>query len=119
MRDNPLKARLAAGETIFGTMVFEFLAPGLPAALSAAGAEFVLYDMEHSGFDYPQMKAQFALARGLPITPLVRPPAKTYSAISRLLDLGAMGLMLQMTESAEEIREIVSWTRYPPVGRRG
>jgi 2-keto-3-deoxy-L-rhamnonate aldolase RhmA len=119
MRPNPLKAKLAAGKTVYGTMIFEFLAPGMPAALAAAGAEYLLYDMEHSGFDYPQMKEQFALARGLDVVPMVRPPAKTYSAVSRLLDLGAMGLLLQKSESAEEVREIISWTRYPPVGTRG
>jgi 2-keto-3-deoxy-L-rhamnonate aldolase RhmA len=119
MRTNQLKERLAAGETAYGTMVFEFVSAGLPAVLSAAGAEFVIYDMEHSGIDFPQMKDQFSFARGLSLIPLVRPPAKTYADISKLLDLGAMGLMLQMVESAEEISEIVSWTRYPPLGVRG
>src|SRR5271168_2763352 len=111
MRDNPLKMKLLAGETACGTMIFEFLSPGLPAILSSAGAEFVIYDMEHSGFDFAQMKDQFSFARGLNLIPLVRPPAKTYTDISRLLDLGAMGFMLQMVESAEEMAEIVSWTR--------
>lgn len=119
MRSNPLKARLSRGEKIYGSMVFEFLSSGLPAAMASAGAEFILYDMEHSGFDYMQMKEQFALTRGLDIVPLVRPPAKTYSAVSRLLDLGAMGFLLQMSESVAEIREIISWTRYPPEGKRG
>jgi 2-keto-3-deoxy-L-rhamnonate aldolase RhmA len=119
MRGNPLKSKLAAGQSACGTMVFEFLSAGLPAILKSAGAEFVIYDMEHSGFDFYQMKDQFSFARGLDIVPLVRPPSKTYTDISRLLDLGAMGLMLQMTESAEEARQIVSWTRYPPAGKRG
>lgn len=119
MRSNPLKARLSAGENIYGTMMFELLSAGLPAAMAAAGAEFIIYDMEHSGFDYMQMKDQFAFARGLDIVPMVRPPEKSYSAVSRLLDLGSMGFLFQMSESAEEIREIISWTRYPPEGRRG
>lgn len=119
MRGNPLKARLAAGEHIYGTMMFELLSAGLPAAMAAAGAEFIIYDMEHSGFDYMQMKDQFALTRGLDLVAMVRPPEKTYSAVSRLLDLGAMGFLLQMSESVAEIREIISWTRYPPEGRRG
>ena len=42
MRSNPLKQKLAAGGTAYGTMVFEFNSPGLPAALVAAGAEFAL-----------------------------------------------------------------------------
>jgi 2-keto-3-deoxy-L-rhamnonate aldolase RhmA len=119
MRTNSLKARLARGETVYGTMIFEWLSPGLPAILDAAGADFVLYDMEHSGFDLPQMKQQFAAARGLGIVPLIRPPAKTYSAIARLLDVGALGLLVPMVESAEEMTTLISWTRYPPDGCRG
>ncbi len=119
MRDNPVKTTLSQGGRAFGTMVFEFVSPGLPAVLQAAGADYVLYDMEHSGISLSEMKQQLAAARGLGLVPVVRPPAKEYHYVSRLLDLGAMGLMLPMVESAEEAREIVSWTRYPPAGRRG
>jgi len=119
MRDNPVKATLQAGGTVFGTMVFELVAPGLPAILKAAGADFALYDMEHSGISMAEMKQQFAYARGLGLVPIVRPPAKQYNLCALLLDLGAMGLMLPMVESAEEAAEIVSWTRYPRAGVRG
>ena len=51
--------------------------------------------------------------------PIVRPPEKTYATTALLLDLGAMGFMFQGVESAEEAKEIVSWTRYPGEGRRG
>lgn len=119
MRDNPLKARLAAGETVYGTMVFDFLAPGLPAVLANAGADFALYDMEHSGFTLADMKTQFALCRGAGITPLVRPPGKDYQFVARLLDVGAFGIMAQMVESAAEAERLVRWTRYPPHGVRG
>ncbi len=119
MRDNPVKDKLAQGGTVFGTMMFEFLSPGLPQILANTGADFVFYDMEHSGFSISDMKTQAALCRGLEVVPLVRPPGKDYQFASRLLDLGAMGLLFQMVESAEEARELVSWTRYPGRGRRG
>ena len=60
MRTNPVKQKLAAGETALGTMVFEFSSPGLPALRSAAGAEVALYDMEHSGFTMADMRRQFS-----------------------------------------------------------
>jgi len=119
MRNNPVKETLAAGGKAYGTMVFEFLSPGLPTALAAAGAQYALYDMEHSGFTMDEMKQQFAYCRGIGLIPIVRPPAKTYAAASLLLDLGAMGLMFQMVESKAEAEELVRWTRYPPVGVRG
>lgn len=119
MRDNPVKARLARGESVFGTMMFEFLSPGLPQMLVNAGADFVFYDLEHSGFSIDDMKTQFALCRGLGLVPLARPPGKAYQYAARLLDSGAFGLLYQMVDSAEEARELVRWTRYPPRGQRG
>lgn len=119
MRSNPVKARLAAGETLFGTMVFEFVSPGLPQILQGAGADFVFYDMEHSGFSYNEIKTQLALCRGLDIVPLVRPRATTHEHTAQLLDLGAMGLLFQMCETAEEAEQLVRLTRYPPQGQRG
>ena len=65
LRPNPLKPRLTAGGCAFGTMTFEFFTPGYPAICHEAGAEFILYDMEHSGVGFETMKAQFAFCRGL------------------------------------------------------
>jgi len=50
---------------------------------------------------------------------MVRVPALQYHFIARCLDMGAMGIMVPMVESAAQAREIVSATRYPPAGRRG
>jgi 2-keto-3-deoxy-L-rhamnonate aldolase RhmA len=119
MRPNPVKDRLAAGETLYGTMVFEFLSAGLPQILQRAGADFVFYDMEHSGFSYSEIKQQLALCRGLDIVPLVRPRATTHEHTAQLLDLGAMGMLFQMCETAEQAEEFVRLTRYPPSGQRG
>jgi 2-keto-3-deoxy-L-rhamnonate aldolase RhmA len=119
MRANPVKTKLAAGETVYGTMIFEFLSPGLPRILANSGADFALYDLEHSGFTIEDMKTQFALCAAVGLVPLARPPGKAYHFTSRLLDVGAFGLLYQMVGSAEEARELVSWTRYPPTGVRG
>ena len=119
MRLNPVKQRLADGETLYGTMVFEFLSAGLPQILQGAGADFVFYDMEHSGFSFSEIKTQLALCRGLDIVPLVRPRATTHEHTAQLLDLGAMGMLFQMCETAEQAEQFVRLTKYPPTGQRG
>jgi 2-dehydro-3-deoxyglucarate aldolase/4-hydroxy-2-oxoheptanedioate aldolase len=119
MRSNPLKARLAKGGYAFGTMVFEFFTPGLAQLCKEAGAEFILYDMEHSAVGIETIKAQLAFCRGVGVAPMVRVPATQYDYISRALDAGAMGIMVPMVETAEQAAFIVQSTRYPPVGRRG
>jgi 2-dehydro-3-deoxyglucarate aldolase/4-hydroxy-2-oxoheptanedioate aldolase len=119
MRANPIKARLAAGGASYGTMAFEFFTPGLPQIVRGCGAEFLLLDMEHSGIGMETVKAQAALCRGIDLVPLVRVPAAQYHFVARALDVGAMGVMVPMVETAEEAQVIVSCTRYPPRGRRG
>jgi 2-keto-3-deoxy-L-rhamnonate aldolase RhmA len=116
---SPFRQRLARNELLTGTMVFEFFTPGLAQLTREAGADFILYDMEHSGADVETIKAQVACCRGLPITPLVRVPVGEYHFIARVLDAGAHGIMVPMVESEEQARHIVTCSQYPPVGRRG
>ena len=119
MRDNPIKQRLLAGQAVFGTFGWEFLVSGLPQIVKAAGAEFLLLDMEHSGANYETIKTQVQLCRGIDLVPMARVPTNQYQYISRALDVGCMGVMAPMVGSAEEAEFIVACTRYPPHGRRG
>jgi 2-keto-3-deoxy-L-rhamnonate aldolase RhmA len=119
IRENPVKDTLAAGGKAFGAMIFEFFAPGLPQICKNAGADFVLFDMEHTGLGFETLKNQFALCRGIAMVPMVRVPRGEYAFIARALDVGAMGVMVPMVGTADEARHIVSCSHYPPLGRRG
>ena len=119
MRPNPVKTTLATGGRAFGTMVFEFFTPGLAQIMAAAGAEFAVYDTEHSGAGIETIKAQMAYARFTGCVPLVRVGATDYHAIAATLDAGALGIMAPMVETADQAAFLVACTRYPPHGRRG
>ena len=113
------KDRLARNELLTGTMVFEFFSPGIAQIVKAAGADFILYDMEHSGAGVETMKAQFAHCRGLSIAPWVRVPVNEYTWIARVLDAGAHGVMVPMVDSVDDAKRAVRSMQYPPVGKRG
>jgi 2-keto-3-deoxy-L-rhamnonate aldolase RhmA len=119
MRENPLKRTLAAGGTIVGVLCVEFATPGIARLVDAAGADFVMFDMEHSGWSIETIKELLAASRASRCTPLVRVSDVQRHLISRPLDLGAMGLMIPMVESAEKARQIVDLARFPPDGSRG
>ncbi len=114
-----LRERALAGETVRGAMVFEFFSPGIGQILAQAGAEFVIYDMEHTGLGFETFKTMVATCRGLPVAPMVRVPRGEYHFLARALDVGAEGVMVPMVESAEQARAIAEATHYPPRGRRG
>jgi 2-keto-3-deoxy-L-rhamnonate aldolase RhmA len=119
MRPNPVRETLRSGGTAYGTMAFEFLTPGLPAVLARAGAEFVIFDTEHSGVGIETIKAQVAASHGAGIVPMVRVPGCHYHLIAPVLDAGAMGIMVPMMESKEQAENLAAWCRYRPEGVRG
>jgi len=114
-----LRERAMAGETVLGAMVFEFFSPGIAQILKHAGAEYVLYDMEHTGLGLETLKLQVAACRGLGVVPMARVPRGEYHFLARALDVGAQGVMIPMVESEAQARAIAEATRYPPQGRRG
>ena len=119
MRENPVRRRLDAGEVVLGTMVTEFATPAIARLTAAAGAEFTLFDLEHSGYGIERMRNVLAAARGADTVPFLRVPDAAYDLIARGLDLGAMGVMVPAVESVEEAGLVVESARFPPVGRRG
>jgi 2-keto-3-deoxy-L-rhamnonate aldolase RhmA len=119
MRRNPVKQTLADGGVALGTMVFEFATTGIARLAAGAGAEFVLLDQEHTGASLETVRMFTATARACDVVPLVRVPATEYHLLAGALDVGPMGVMVPMVESAEQARMIVASAKYPPVGRRG
>src|SRR5947208_10672949 len=119
MRVNPVRERLRGGGTAFGVMAFEFFTPGLAPTLAAAGAEFVILDMEHSGVSIETIKAQIAYAHGPGTVPMVRVTACVHHLIAPVLDAGALGLMAPLIETREQGETLVAACRYRPQGRRG
>jgi 2-keto-3-deoxy-L-rhamnonate aldolase RhmA len=124
MRTNAVKQKLRAGQTSLGHMVFEFATTGIARIVGSTGAEFVIFDMEHTGWSMETIRMLLATTRppeggAADMPPMVRVPATEYHFMARTLDMGAMGLMIPMVETAEQARHIVQSTKYPPVGRRG
>ena len=119
MRTNHVKRRLQAGGVALGTMIFEFNTTGIARIAAAAGAEFVVFDTEHTGWGIDTVRSLMATARAADLVPIVRVPALQYHLLSGPLDMGAMGLMVPMVGDAEQARQIVRAAKYHPLGERG
>jgi len=63
MRTNTVKEHLARGEYAYGTMVFEFNTTGIGQIVGEAGAEFVVYDMEHTGWSIETIRMLITTTR--------------------------------------------------------
>ena len=116
---NPVKVKLKQGGIAFGQMVLELFTPGIGQMLSAAGLEFVIYDMEHGRCDLSLVAEMIASCRGSHIVPMVRVPDSRSAPLSRVLDLGARGVMIPRVETRAELEDCVAQLKYAPQGRRG
>ena len=103
----------------FGHFIVEFATPGIGHILKSAGCDFVLFDLEHSGFGFETVKSALRYFEAADLPAIVRVPSKEYHHIARAADMGAEGVMLPMVSSAEEARHIVNCLKYTPDGGRG
>ena len=114
-----LKAMARTKAVKLGHFIVEFATPGIGHIMKNAGCEFVLFDLEHSGFGYETVKSAMRYFEAAEIAPIVRVPSKEYHHIARACDMGAEGIMLPMVGNAKEARAILNCMKYHPVGQRG
>ncbi len=88
-------------------------------AVAPAGYDWVLCDMEHSPNDLQNLLGQLQAFAASSSTAIVRVPWNDPVMVKRLLDIGPPGLLFPMIQSADEARQAVAATRYPPRGIRG
>ena len=118
MTQDTLRARILAGESLFGT--FLNLASVQAAEISArSGLDWVRVDLEHGSGTEADQLPQLAARASTAATALVRVEEGTRLRIGRVLDLGADGVMVPQVASAAAARDIASWLRFPPAGKRG
>ena len=114
-----LRPLIGTNPTKIGTFLFEFATPGIGQILKAAGAEFAVLDMEHTGFGFDTVRGvvRYLQAAGLPS--IVRVPSQSRHHISRALDAGADGVMVPIVSSVEQAKAVLEAAKYWPDGTRG
>lgn len=119
MKPNRFKQAIAEGRVPLGHMIWEFGTRGIAKVLDQVGLDFVLIDMEHTGFDTERVADLIAWLKATPIAPFVRVPQRLYHFLARVMDAGALGVMVANVETASQAREIVQAVKYAPLGNRG
>ena len=113
-----LRKRIHAGETLFGA----WCGLGSPAAaelLGVAGYDWVVIDLEHGAGTEAELLAHLYGVETTGAAALVRPQSGERLRIGRALDLGAAGIVVPRLDSVAEVKEAVTFLRYPPEGQRG
>lgn len=115
---NKLREKMLRHEKTLGTF-FELGSATAVECLGLSGLDYIIIDTEHGAFD-PLAALEFIrTAKLYDVTPLARVQEISRPAILKLLDAGAMGLIIPNVNSVEEAKQIVSWGKYAPLGSRG
>ena len=116
---NPAKDKLKAGRPITGMNVTESLRPSVVKVAAMVGFDLILAETEHVIPNGETLTNFLVLARDNGLTPIVTVIAPERALVSRMLDAGALGIILSQAETAEQVEDLVRWTKYAPEGERG
>ncbi|MDL2218215.1 hypothetical protein LJC27_06100 [Christensenellaceae bacterium OttesenSCG-928-M15] len=115
---NILKAKLLNGEKPLG--MFTVLGGTITAeCLGMAGLDYFILDTEHGVQDVESVLPALIAAERRDITPLVRVKDHSRASVLKMLDAGAMGLVVPFIHTVNDVKTLVNYAKYAPLGCRG
>ena len=115
---NPAKIKLLAGGKVTGGTLFGATDPSIYCAMANAGYDFIWTEMQHDQRDWQAVARMWRTCPHARAVPGVRVAYTDEREIQHALDAGALVLVVPTVDTVEEAREVVSWTYFPPMGRR-
>lgn len=87
--------------------------------IGKTGFDYVIIDNEHSPVEAETSAELIRAAELNGLTPFARVREISRPAILKLLDVGAQGLIVPNVKTVDEVKQIVSYCKYSPLGNRG
>jgi len=116
-RVNKAKRRMLQGKPAIG-VIAGLGSPLAVEGLSLAGLDYVLIDNQHGYWSDDSSLIAFRSVCLGSATPMARARQNDFYAIGKLLDGGAMGIVVPMVNSVAEAERAAYAVRYPPRGGR-
>ncbi len=111
------KARLAAGEKLYGTMI-TLPTPATAEVLADCGFDWFFIDGEHGPLGTAEI-ISILQAVSHKVACLVRVPEAAEVPIKQVLDIGAHGIIVPQVNTPAQAADVVRWAKYSPIGSRG
>lgn len=118
MKNKTLKAKLRNKKFTIGSWI-TINHPSIIEIMSGKGFEWLTLDIEHSSFDFEDIKNLIAHIQNNNMAALVRVYANEEVVIKRVMDAGADGIIVPMVKSLADIEKTKDYFYYPPKGKRG
>ena len=115
---NQVLEKFEKGVPCVGTFVHILYAASV-TALGQTGLDYVIIDNEHGPVGLETATGLIETAKGAGLCPFVRINAIDRGQILKMLDAGAMGLVIPQIHTPDEVAEVVSYAKFAPLGNRG
>ena len=116
---NPLAERMRGGELGLTLMVRHARSVDIALAAKTCGFDGLFFDLQHGVVPEDVISQLCIAALNVGVTPLVRVPEKDYAAALRMLDNGALGIIMPEVTTVKDALDSVAACKYSPVGNRG
>src|SRR5579863_4616400 len=113
-----LRQKLAADETVYGLWV-TLESASITEMAVALGLDWIVIDAEHGHLDWENILEHVRATVRSDTVALVRVAELNAGLIKRALDIGADGIVVPWIETVEQIKQALSFARFPPEGVRG
>ena len=115
-----VKARLQQGKTVMAYnagplghhKIIEFL--GMRGDYHA-----IWLEQEHVPTPHHQLEILSLACRAHGLDSFVRLPVTDYAAVMRPLEAGVGGILAAQIRNVDQVRQVATWCKYPPLGQRG
>ena len=118
MRQSRIKRKLARGEPVLITCL-HLLDPAVYEQVAIYGFDGIWIDMEHHGTSVQTATTLMRAARVGDTDIVARPGNREFTRMQRILEAGAQGIMYPRCADADEARQVIQWTKFSPLGKRG
>lgn len=111
-----LRTQMLSGDRLLGTFI-KTPSVEIIEILAMSGLDYACLDAEHAPFDRMRLDACLAVGRALDFPLLVRVPSGDASDILKVMDAGAVGVVVPHVDSAEKAARVAKAARFGHGGR--
>lgn len=115
---NVAKRKLREGGIALGFGLHHLRSSAAPMLAAAAQHDYLFMDMEHGAFTVQEATQICMASLAAGIAPIIRVCAGALDEATRLLDNGALGIVVPHVDTKKQAQRIAEAFHYPPMGHR-
>ncbi len=117
MRKNKVLEKLRAGRPVNGAAIV-YDSPSLVEQAALVGLDYLWLDWQHGQWSEHTLNDALARCLHSDTAPIVRVKGNEPGTINRVLDMGALGVIVPYVQDADQARAAANAAFYPPLGMR-